>query len=678
MKQKLLVGLSWLFLFSLSTQAQSLFGEVVSILENNGCTNGYCHGGSAGGLDLSGSNGDIYNNLVGITPQNETAMMKGDLLVAPGYPERSFLYRKVNKGAYHDSELTSGEMDDMPPNDTELSARDKEVIRQWIYFGAKQSGNLMGADNFQAMEDYFADGGIDPVERPEAPPEGEGFQVHLGPIFLPPGEETEYLKKFELRLGENTEVNRIELFMSDFSHHFILYKFGDVNEAANMAEGFRSLFSQPQSAEFVTIWQDNLNYTLPEGTAYFWDENDVLDLNYHIKNYNQSVPLAANLYFNVYTQEEGTAIKEMFSALLLNFNIYIPNNSTDVTFDYYTTLPFNINLWMMTPHTHQYGVDYDVFLENENGLQLFEGLYNTNYTAYTGEYDYAHPPVRYFDNFIELPSGSTLLNQATFNNDGPEPVSFGLTTDDEMMITAIQYTVGDNHQEPAQINEINAVYCESDPPVELFANYESGVVGNGVIWNQFHPDKAGIGTHIIIIDCCDENTQTELEIEVIPGIENPTVIENEGVLSVEAVDDLTYQWYLDGEAIEGATEVTYEPMVMGSYYVVASSEACTAQSLSVMVEDMTSIETVTGVEKINVFPNPFEGQTQLKYDLKETANVVLEIYNITGQRIRTIANGRQQAGQYNYNIDLSDEAAGVYLLQLNVDGQLLTKKLTAQ
>ena len=668
-----------LMLLTYNMQAQALFDEVISVLENNGCTNGYCHGGNAGGLDLSGSASEIYDNLVGISPQNETALAKNNLLVDPGYPERSFLYRKINQGLYHDSELTENEGNSMPPSGTEISNRDKEVIRQWIYYGAKETGNAMGADRFAAMEEYHTDGGIGVIEQPPVPAPEEGFQVHLGPVFLPAGDEVEYLKKYALQLDDDVEVNRIECFMNDFSHHFILYKFPNINSANNAQEGLRSIFTMGNE-DFVSIWQDNQDYRLPEGTAYFWDNNEVLDLNYHIRNYSSTSVLAGDVYFNVYTQPAGTAVKEMISDLVINYNFVIPNDNTDYTITDNFNINGNINLWMLSSHTHQYGKDFDIYLGDDNtGLQLFEGFYNTAYTAYTGEYDYAHPPVRYFDNFLELPNNTSLTQETVFNNDGESPVSFGVTTNDEMMIAIVQYTVGDTHQEPTQLNELASSYCITDGPIELLANFESGVIGSGVIGNYFYPDQAGIGSHMLVVDCCDEATMTEIMIEVVPGLETPEIDLQENVLSTTIEGDFTYQWNLNGEAITGATSATYDAMESGDYSLtIGNSAGCSSTSITVMASINTALEQIKNLGSIAIYPNPFEGKTTVEYSLKDNANVIIEVYDIKGQKIQTVLENTQDAGIYKIPVDLSNQASGVYFVQLNIDGQLLTQKIIAQ
>lgn len=80
------------------------------------------------------------------------------------------------------------------------------------------------------------------------------------------------------------------------------------------------------------------------------------------------------------------------------------------------------------------------------------------------------------------------------------------------------------------------------------------------------------------------------------------------------------------------------------------------------------------------FPNPFNSNTSLKYQLPEATEVKLEIYNLLGQRIRTLVDQFQNTGSYSINWDGTDDfhhpvASGVYLYQLKTKSFIKAKKL---
>ena len=70
------------------------------------------------------------------------------------------------------------------------------------------------------------------------------------------------------------------------------------------------------------------------------------------------------------------------------------------------------------------------------------------------------------------------------------------------------------------------------------------------------------------------------------------------------------------------------------------------------------------------YPNPFNPTTAITYQLAETSQVALSIYNVRGQKIRTLVSGKQGAGVYTVEWDSRDSqgvavASGVYLYQIN-------------
>ncbi|MFV1882925.1 MAG: S8 family serine peptidase [Balneola sp.] len=64
------------------------------------------------------------------------------------------------------------------------------------------------------------------------------------------------------------------------------------------------------------------------------------------------------------------------------------------------------------------------------------------------------------------------------------------------------------------------------------------------------------------------------------------------------------------------------------------------------------------------FPNPFNPSTTISFNLDRISNVKLSIYNILGQKIRTVIDSRLQGGIHRYNVNLDDFGSGVYFAVL--------------
>ncbi len=80
------------------------------------------------------------------------------------------------------------------------------------------------------------------------------------------------------------------------------------------------------------------------------------------------------------------------------------------------------------------------------------------------------------------------------------------------------------------------------------------------------------------------------------------------------------------------------------------------------------------------YPNPFNNQTIIKYDLLKSCQVSLAIYNILGQKVKTLVNERQAAGSKTVGWDGKDEknkdlASGIYFYQLKAGEVTQTKRM---
>ena len=75
------------------------------------------------------------------------------------------------------------------------------------------------------------------------------------------------------------------------------------------------------------------------------------------------------------------------------------------------------------------------------------------------------------------------------------------------------------------------------------------------------------------------------------------------------------------------------------------------------------------------FPNPFNPDTTIKYDLAESADVTLQIYNVLGQVVRTlVASEAQNAGRYQIRWNGMDDrgvpvSSGIYFYRISAEGK---------
>lgn len=425
---------------SIHAKAQTNTWDAVYAVFQSNCVS--CHGGSApsGLLDLSAASATVYTSIINKTPVNPAAAAKGNRIIAPGDIHRSFLFRKCQNGLDKDCLLELEEGNEMPKQGSKLSKKDVETIRQWILYGAKQTGVAVDT---ALIGTYYRGKGIDRTTTLAPPPPGKGFQVHYGPVFVKPHGEVENYLKYNTLLPDSIEVTQLDLVLDKHaSHHFLAYKFLN-GEESSFADGLRAVTNK-SNAEVVNAWQTPYNVKLPVGTAFRWHKNAVLDLNMHCFNHSDSVILS-DVRFNVYTQANGIASAVMHTMMAHNYVFSIPNNNTDVklTKNFTDSNIPSMYVWTLSSHTHKYGIDFDIFKRKAGGgkdIQLYEGFYDFEYKFNQGYYSWHEPPIKRFDPFYYINPKDGFVVEATYRNNGPKAVGFGLTTEDEMMLMFVQYT----------------------------------------------------------------------------------------------------------------------------------------------------------------------------------------------------------------------------------------------
>jgi hypothetical protein len=81
------------------------------------------------------------------------------------------------------------------------------------------------------------------------------------------------------------------------------------------------------------------------------------------------------------------------------------------------------------------------------------------------------------------------------------------------------------------------------------------------------------------------------------------------------------------------------------------------------------------------FPNPFNPETTLRFQLPKRGVVELAIYDATGQRVRALLRGELAAGAYRAVWDGRDEeghevASGTYFARLRAGSRIQVRKMT--
>lgn len=76
------------------------------------------------------------------------------------------------------------------------------------------------------------------------------------------------------------------------------------------------------------------------------------------------------------------------------------------------------------------------------------------------------------------------------------------------------------------------------------------------------------------------------------------------------------------------------------------------------------------------YPNPFNPSTTIRFDIPEATTVSIDIYDIRGQRVAAVLNGKHvEPGSYEMNFDASRLSTGIYLYRITAGSYRSVKKM---
>ncbi|NBC17091.1 MAG: T9SS type A sorting domain-containing protein [Bacteroidetes bacterium] len=76
------------------------------------------------------------------------------------------------------------------------------------------------------------------------------------------------------------------------------------------------------------------------------------------------------------------------------------------------------------------------------------------------------------------------------------------------------------------------------------------------------------------------------------------------------------------------------------------------------------------------YPNPFQGQTTLRYTLAQGGPVRLVVYDVLGRMVAVLVDEVQRAGTQQVRWDAAGVASGVYVARLETGDGVQTQTLT--
>src|SRR5690606_7010579 len=121
--------------------------------------------------------------------------------------------------------------------------------------------------------------------------------------------------------------------------------------------------------------------------------------------------------------------------------------------------------------------------------------------------------------------------------------------------------------------------------------------------------------------------EQELVIQANP-LKKPSIVTNGSTLT-SLVPAPMYQWYRDGQKIEGAVERSYQAEEEGAYQVAVLSESCNRVSEAVVISGMPDQLPLAHYGYF-IGPNPASDRLRVTINNDYKGEVVLEFYGTNG------------------------------------------------
>lgn len=140
-------------------------------------------------------------------------------------------------------------------------------------------------------------------------------------------------------------------------------------------------------------------------------------------------------------------------------------------------------------------------------------------------------------------------------------------------------------------------------------------------------------------------------------------------------------WLVNNEGLEFSMRVYAMTGPYQLYYFTASEDSSGfVPRLVVYTNEPQAIETgelqrITQYQLQQNYPNPFNPQTTISYQIPEKKFVELEIFNVLGEKVKTLVNKEQARGRYEVSFNASSLASGIYYYRISAGDFRQVKKM---
>jgi len=137
--------------------------------------------------------------------------------------------------------------------------------------------------------------------------------------------------------------------------------------------------------------------------------------------------------------------------------------------------------------------------------------------------------------------------------------------------------------------------------------------------------------------------------------------------------------------VSGFDKGDYDPAISNNGQFIAWSSYTDATFVNEINKPKKALESPASEKNILIleqnFPNPFTTETKISFRVAKSSHIVLNVYNTSGQKVKTLADADYKAGYYTIGWNGKDEnnqtlTSGLYVCQLQSGSSILFKKMS--